>query len=421
MRFSLPQHPGEEWNHSNLFYSNEDQLDLWIARTEPGSMSTPIRIFDTTLRDGEQACGCSMTVPEKARMAALLADLGVDILEAGFPAASDGEIEAVARIAREVRGPIVAGLARATVRDLEAAARSLQGAARPRIHTFIATSPIHREVKLRMTQAEVLDRAAEAVRKARSYVDDVEFSAEDATRTEPGFLVEVAKAVVAAGASTVNIPDTVGWTVPEEFGALIAQVVLAVGDRAVVSVHCHNDLGLATANALAGVSAGARQVECTINGIGERTGNASLEEIVMTLATRADRLPFHTGIRTEGLYPASRALVDCIGWEPQPNKAIVGANAFAHEAGIHQDGMLKSSATYEIFPPERVGVSERRLVLGKHSGRNALRHRAEALGLALDDTAVDALYARAMARADRAKGLTDGDLLELAKGLAVTA
>ena len=377
-----------------------------------------VLIFDTTLRDGEQACGCSMTVAEKLRMAGMLADLGVDALEAGFPIASEGDFDAVARIAREVRGPVIAGLARAKAQDIERAARALEAARAARIHTFIATSPVHRVHKLRLEKAQVLEAAVEAVRLARRHVDDVEFSAEDATRTEPDFLCEVARAVAEAGARTVNIPDTVGYATPEGFASLVGQVVSAVGDRAVVSVHCHNDLGLATANSLAGARAGARQVECTVNGIGERAGNAALEEVVMALRTRRDFYGLDTAIRTPGLFPASQALAGCIGFEPQPNKAIVGRNAFAHEAGIHQDGFLKERTTYEIMDPQDVGVPESRLILGKHSGRHALKIRLAQLGQPLDGTALEHAYRAFIALADRQKGVSDAEIADIARAAA---
>ena len=371
-------------------------------------------IFDTTLRDGEQACGCSMTVPEKLRMAAILAEVGVDIMEAGFPTASEGDREAVARIAREVRGPVIAALARAKAEDLECAARALEGAVRPRIHTFISTSPLHRLHKLRMEKDQVLEAAVQAVRRARELVEDVEFSAEDATRTEPDFLCEVMAAVAEAGASTVNVPDTVGYMVPEEFGALVDRVVRSVGPRTVVSVHCHNDLGLATANSLAGVQAGARQVECTLNGIGERAGNAAMEEVVMALKVREDRLGLCTGLNTPHLFPASQALSQCIGFAPQPNKAIVGRNAFAHEAGIHQDGVLKERTTYEIMDPRDVGVPESRLILGKHSGRHALKVRCRDLGQVLEGAALERAYQDFIALADRKKWVSDEEIAAIA-------
>jgi 2-isopropylmalate synthase len=371
-------------------------------------------IFDTTLRDGEQAPGCSMTTSEKIRMAGKLAELGVDIMEAGFPIASTGDFEAVQAVSRAL--PVkVAALARCTPLDIERAAQALDKAIHPaRIHTFLATSDIHLKYKLKKTRAQVLDEAAKAVELARKYVDDVEFSAEDGGRTEVGYLIDVSRAVVAAGATTVNIPDTVGYSVPEEYGALIGQVAKALGDSAVVSVHCHNDLGLAVANSLAAVQNGARQVECTVNGIGERAGNCSLEEIVMVLETRRDRLGYATGIKTAELFPASQLLTEIIGVAVQPNKAIVGANAFAHEAGIHQDGFLKERTTYEIIDPKTVGVPESRLVLGKHSGRHALRARCEELGISLDKAALDEVYTRFCALADRKKGIVDDEIRKLA-------
>jgi len=378
-------------------------------------MPDRVYIFDTTLRDGEQSPGCSMTVPEKVRMAAKLVDLGVDILEAGFPIASEGDSEAVDAVAREYPWAHVAALARANRLDIMAAVKSLRNARRPRIHTFIATSDIHLKYKLKKSRQQVLDEAVAAVRLAREYCEDVEFSAEDATRTDPDYLEEVSKAVVAAGARTVNLPDTVGFSVPDEYGALIARMVKALGDSAVVSVHCHDDLGLAVANSLAAVQNGARQVECTINGIGERAGNAALEEVVMAINTRRDRLPFETRIVTEHLFPASQLLTSLITFGPQPNKAIVGENAFAHEAGIHQDGFLKERTTYEIMEPKSVGVPESKLVLGKHSGRHALAKRCEDLGFPLTRDQLDAVYHKFTALADRKKGLRNDEIAAIAK------
>ncbi len=346
-------------------------------------MADRVYIFDTTLRDGEQSPGCSMTVPEKVRMAAKLVELGVDILEAGFPIASEGDSEAVDAISREFPWANVAALARANKPDVEEAAKALKHARRPRIHTFIATSDIHLKYKLKKSRQQVLEEACAAVAQARSYVDDVEFSAEDATRTDWDYLEEISKAVVAAGARTVNLPDTVGYSVPDEYSAMIGKMVKSLGDTAIVSVHCHDDLGLAVANSLAALDAGARQIECCVNGIGERAGNAALEELVMAMHVRGDRLPFETRIVTEQLFPASQLLTSLITFGPQPNKAIVGENAFAHEAGIHQDGFLKERTTYEIIEPHSVGVPETRLVLGKHSGRHALAKRLEDLGIAL--------------------------------------
>ena len=374
-------------------------------------MSDRVIIFDTTLRDGEQSPGCSMTVPEKLRMARKLVDLGVDLLEAGFPIASDGDFEAVDAVSREFPEAQVAALARCCTLDVERAAKSLAHAKRPRIHTFIATSEIHLKHKLKKTEEQVLAEAVAAVELARRYVDDVEFSAEDGARTTPEYLDKISLAVVEAGARTVNIPDTVGYSVPHEYGALIGRVAKTLGDSAVVSVHCHDDLGLAVANSIVAVEAGARQVECTINGIGERAGNASLEEVVMILKTRGDFYHCHTGIRTEHLFSASEMLSSIITFGPQPNKAIVGLNAFAHEAGIHQDGYLKEKTTYEIIDPRSVGVPEGRLVLGKHSGRHALNQRARDLGYNLTKQELDGLYHRFIAVADhRKKGLMDKEI-----------
>ena len=378
-------------------------------------MAERIYIFDTTLRDGEQSPGCSMTVPEKLKMAAKLVDLGVDILEAGFPIASDGDFEAVGAVAREFPWVNVAALARSNKLDVERAAQSLKNAKRPRIHTFIATSDIHLKYKLKKSRQQVLDEAVAAVTLARSYVDDVEFSAEDATRTDWDYLEEVSKAVVAAGARTVNLPDTVGFSVPDEYGAMIGRMVKALGNTAIVSVHCHDDLGLAVANSLAAIQNGARQIECTINGIGERAGNAALEEVVMAMNTRRDRLPYETKIVTEHLYPASQLLTSIITFGPQPNKAIVGENAFAHEAGIHQDGFLKERTTYEIIDPHSVGVPESKLILGKHSGRHALTKRCEDLGFDLSREQLDIVYHRFTTMADRKKGMRNDEISALAR------
>jgi 2-isopropylmalate synthase len=384
-------------------------------------MAQRVLIFDTTLRDGEQSPGCSMNVREKRRMAAKLADLGVDIIEAGFPIASDGDYEAVRVIAGEVRGVSVAALARACPADISRAAAALDGAERPRIHTFIATSDIHLTRKLHKTRAQVLDEAAKAVRLARQYVDDVEFSAEDAARTDLDYLRQVSRATFEAGAGTINIPDTVGYCTPDEFGAIIARLAADLGSGPILSVHCHNDLGLATANSLAAILAGARQVECTINGIGERAGNCALEELVMVLQVRQDRFAFETGIDTRQLFPASQLLSSLISFGPQPNKAIVGRNAFAHEAGIHQDGVLKERTTYEIIDPVTVGVPESRLVLGKHSGRHALRVRLETLGFALTAEQIDGVYRRFIALADRKKGVTDEEIAAFASAYQLPA
>jgi len=376
-------------------------------------MANRIYIFDTTLRDGEQSPGCSMTVPEKLRLARKLVELGVDILEAGFPIASEGDFEAVDAISREFPWAQVAALARANTPDIERAIESLKHAKRPRIHTFIATSEIHLKYKLKKSQQQVLDEAVAAVQLARQFTEDVEFSAEDATRTDPDYLEEISCAVVEAGARTVNLPDTVGYSVPEEYAKLIGRMVRVLGDTAIVSVHCHDDLGLAVANSIAAVQAGARQIECTINGIGERAGNASLEEIVMAFKTRHDKLPFETKIVTEQIYSTSQLLAQTITFGPQPNKAIVGDNAFAHEAGIHQDGYLKERTTYEIIEPHSVGVPETKLVLGKHSGRHALNKRAADLGFELNREELDVLYERFTAMADRKKGLRNEEIVTL--------
>jgi 2-isopropylmalate synthase len=376
-----------------------------------------VYIFDTTLRDGEQSPGCSMTVIEKLAMAGKLADLGVDIMEAGFPIASQGDYEAVDAVSREFPWMNVAALARSTRMDVERAASALSQAKRPRIHTFIATSDIHLQYKLKKSRQQVLDEACAAVALARTFVEDVEFSAEDATRTDWDYLEEVCRGVVAAGARTVNLPDTVGYSVPSEYAELIGRMVKVLGDTAVVSVHCHDDLGLAVANSIAAVEAGARQIECTVNGIGERAGNCSLEEVVMAFNTRRDRLPYETKIVTEQLFPASQKLASVISFGPQPNKAIVGENAFAHEAGIHQDGYLKERRTYEIIDPKSVGVPEGRLVLGKHSGRHALAERAASLGYALTKEELDTVYREFTALADRKKGLRNDEIAALLRSV----
>ncbi|HWQ52986.1 MAG TPA: 2-isopropylmalate synthase [Bryobacteraceae bacterium] len=378
-------------------------------------MSERVYIFDTTLRDGEQSPGCSMSTPEKLRMAHKLVELGVDILEAGFPIASDGDFEAVDAISREFPWVSVAALGRACTLDVERAAVALKHAKRPRIHTFIATSDIHLKYKLKKSRQEVLDSAVAAVALAREHVDDVEFSAEDGARTDPEFLEQISRAVVEAGARTVNIPDTVGYSIPQEFGALVGRIAKVLGDSAIVSVHCHDDLGLAVANSLAAVEAGARQIECTINGIGERAGNCSLEEVVMILKTRQDRLPYTTSINTEHLFPASQLLSSLISFGVQPNKAIVGRNAFAHEAGIHQDGYLKERSTYEIIDPVTVGVPESSLVLGKHSGRHALKKRCEDMGFTLTKEELNDVYTRFTTLADRKKGLLDEEIAALVR------
>jgi 2-isopropylmalate synthase len=372
-------------------------------------MSGPVtvRVFDTSLRDGEQAPGFSMSVAEKLRVARQLDALGVDIIEAGFPIASDGDFTAVHTIAGAVRRPVIAALARACTLDVERAARALHHAARPRIHVFLATSDLHLRDKLRISRAECLTQAADAVARARRYVDDVEFSAEDATRSDREFLTMVAMAAVDAGATTINLPDTVGYALPDDITTMFTTVGQAIAGRAVLSAHCHDDLGLAVANSLAAVAAGARQVECTINGIGERAGNASLEEFVMAMHVRRDRLPFATSIHTAELCATSRLLSDIVSVPVPPNKAIVGANAFAHEAGIHQDGVLKNPLTYEIMRPETVGAAGSRLVLGKHSGTRGVDARCRALGYTLRPDALALVYQRLVAKADAVKTIDD--------------
>lgn len=373
-------------------------------------------IFDTTLRDGEQSPGCSMNLAEKLRMAGQLDRLGVDVIEAGFPIASDGDFEAVQAIAREIRRPTIAALARTTPEDIKRAGRAVSEAAHPRIHTFLATSDIHLEYKLRITREEAIKQAREAVALARSMCDDVEFSPEDATRTDLDFLCAVVEAVIEAGATTVNIPDTVGYTMPREFTRIIETIGKVRGaERATISVHCHNDLGLAVANTIAAIEAGARQVECTINGIGERAGNASLEEIVMALRVRRDVMPFATAVVTQELYPASQLLTELTGAAVQANKAIVGRNAFAHEAGIHQDGVIKNRLTYEIMTPHSVGVPDSKLVLGKHSGRHALGLRCEELGYQFSRRILDRIYKRFTALADEIKVVEDRHLVGIVR------
>jgi 2-isopropylmalate synthase len=371
-----------------------------------------VLIFDTTLRDGEQSPGCSMTRPEKLRMARALAELGVDVIEAGFPAASRGDWEAVREIAREVHGPVIAGLARCNREDIDKAWSAVREATRPRLHVFLATSAIHREHKLNMAKEQILHTAVEGVRYARSLGADVEFSPEDASRTELEFLREVVEAVIEAGATTINVPDTVGYTVPEEFHEVFSYLKRHVrgADRVTFSVHCHNDLGMAVANSLAAVRAGARQVECTINGIGERAGNASLEELVMALRTREGLFGLHTGIDTRRLFPTSRLLSSITGLPIPRNKAVVGENAFAHESGIHQHGMLKHHSTYEIMRPEDVGLSRSHLVLGKHSGRAALRDRIREMGFELSDAELARVFEDFKSLADKKKEVFDGDI-----------
>ncbi len=374
-----------------------------------------VRIFDTTLRDGEQSPGASLTSAEKIDIARQLARLGVDIIEAGFPAASPDDLEGVRRIAHEVGtpdGPVICGLARTTQGDIDKAWEAIKDAAKPRIHTFLATSDIHMQHKLRMTRQQVVERARAMVGYARSLCEDVEFSPEDACRSDPAFLVEVLTVAIEAGATTLNIPDTVGYIIPSEYGALMEYLIRETpgGDRVIWSVHCHDDLGLATANTLAGLAAGARQAEVTVNGIGERAGNTSLEEVVMALHTRPQAYGLTTRIDTTQIARTSRMVSNYTGILVQPNKAIVGANAFSHEAGIHQDGMLKHQATYEIMTPESVGLSQSSLVLGKHSGRHAFRVRLHDLGYDLDDAAVTQAFERFKELADKKKTVTDADI-----------
>ena len=372
-------------------------------------------IFDTTLRDGEQSPGASMNLDEKVRIALVLEEMGVDVIEAGFPIASNGDFEAVEAVAKAVRGSTVCGLARATKGDIERCAEAIKPAARGRIHTFLSTSPLHMKYKLQMEPDAVLAKVAESVAYARKFTDDVEWSAEDGSRTEHDFLCRCVEAAIAAGARTINIPDTVGYAVPDEYGALIAMLFNRVPnmDQAVISVHCHNDLGLAVANSLAAVVQGARQVECTVNGLGERAGNAAMEEIVMALRTRADHLPYKTGIKTENITRASRLVSTITGFVVQPNKAIVGKNAFAHESGIHQDGVLKHAQTYEIMTPESVGLNRSHLVMGKHSGRAAFKAKLKDLGYELGDNAVEDAFTRFKDLADRKKDVFDEDIVAL--------
>ena len=389
----------------------------------PASVPTPeadpdrnrVRIFDTTLRDGEQSPGASMNMAEKLELARALAGMGVDVIEAGFPIASVGDFESVRAIAAEVAGSTVCGLARCNDRDIDRAWEAVQFAQKPRIHVFLATSAIHREHKLRMTRTQIVERAVAGVRRAAAVCKDVEFSPEDAARTEIDFLREVIEAVIDAGATTVNIPDTVGYAMPSQYAAVIRALIEGVPNigRAVVSTHCHDDLGLAVANSLAGVEAGARQVECTINGIGERAGNAALEEIVMALKTRHDYYGLETNIKTERLFPVSRMLSSITGMAVQRNKAIVGRNAFAHESGIHQDGMLKERSTYEIMRPEDVGVPRTDLVLGKHSGRHALRERVVEMGYTMTEEQIETLFRDFKALADKKKEVYDEDVAVL--------
>ena len=384
-----------------------------VATSEQAETDQPmIRIFDTTLRDGEQSPGASLNTSEKLEIARQLELLNVDIIEAGFPITSPDDFEAVQSISGIIRNSTVAGLARCMEKDIARAAEAVKGAVRPRIHVFCATSAIHRQYKLKRAEEEIIKLSVEGVKLAKSFVDDVEFSPEDASRTELPFLTDVVQATISAGATTVNIPDTVGYSTPDHFTRIIEHLFATVTniDQAVISVHCHNDLGLAVANSLAAVRAGARQIECTINGLGERAGNASLEEVVMAIKTRPDVFRCQTRINTKRIYPISRLVSSLTGIHVQRNKAIVGENAFAHEAGVHQDGMLKHRETYEIMRPEDVGISSSTLVLGKHSGRNALRDRLRQLGHDLDDAKLDTIFEQFKILADRKKEVFDEDL-----------
>src|SRR2546429_1983662 len=375
-----------------------------------------VRIFDTTLRDGEQSPGFSMNTSEKLRMAKQLAALHVDVIEAGFPISSRGDLEAVEMVAKEVRDVPIAALARAKKEDVDAALEALKPAAAPRLHVFLATSDLHLRVKLNMTREEALEAIGAMIRYGRQHVETVEFSAEDAGRTDIDFLCQVCRAAVDAGATVLNLPDTVGYAVPEEYGAMFRQVREHLGDPdgVTLSAHCHDDLGLAVANSLAAVRAGVRQIECTINGIGERAGNASLEEVVVALAVRKENFGVTTGIRLDQLFPASRLLTEITGAQVAPNKAVVGANAFAHEAGIHQDGIIKNPLTYEIISPQTVGVPNRSLVVGKHSGRHALRMTLKDLGYEASDTELAEIYRRVTTLADQAKQVRARDIVGIA-------
>lgn len=376
-----------------------------------------IAVFDTTLRDGEQSPGASMTPGEKLLIARQLQKLGVDVIEAGFPVASDGDFKSVRLIAEEIRGAEIAAIARAVAPDIDRAWAALKKAARPRIHVFISSSDIHLKHQLMKSRVEVLAQAYAAVVRARTYTHNIEFSAMDATRTDREFLRDILEAALAAGATTINVADTVGYAVPDEFGALIAYLMKNVGgmDQAVLSVHCHDDLGLATANSLAGLRNGARQVKCTMNGIGERAGNAALEEVVMALQTRKDFFGVRTGIRTEHIYETSRLVSRITGIPVQPNKAVVGANAFAHESGIHQDGIIKERSTYEIMTPQSVGIPASRLTLGKHSGSHAINERLKKLGYALTAQELDRIILLFKARADREKRISEDDLMAIVR------
>ena len=381
------------------------------------ALSSRVIFFDTTLRDGEQSPGCTMHADEKLRMARQLAALGVDVLEAGFAIASQGDLESIRTIAREVRGPRIASLARCKREDVEAAARAVEPAARSRIHVFLASSDLHLEAKLRITRPQALEQVETSVALARSYCEDVEFSAEDATRSDPDFLTQMVQAAVRAGATTINLPDTVGYTTPDEYRGLFQRMQRQIpgAERIIFSTHCHDDLGMAVANTLAGIEGGARQVECTINGVGERAGNAALEEIAAALATRRDKFPYESGIVMAQLYPTSQMLAETISFGCSPNKAVVGANAFAHESGIHQHGVLANPLTYEIMTPESVGAPATNMVLGKHSGRRLLEQRLAELGHPLSRAGLDKVYERFTQLADRKKLIYNQDLIGLLK------
>ena len=373
-----------------------------------------IKIFDTTLRDGEQSPGASMNVSEKIKLALQLERLGVDVIESGFAAASPGDFEAVNLIAQRVKNSTVCSLARALEKDIKIAGQAIAPAPLKRIHTFIATSPIHMKYKLKMTTDEVIKRAVDAVNYAKTFVDDVEFSLEDAGRSEISFMKEIISAVTQAGAKTINIPDTVGYTMPDEFGKMIKELVTHIGNDGIISVHCHNDLGLAVANSLSAIKNGARQVECTINGLGERAGNAALEEIVMAVKTRKDYFfEIDTNINTKEIYKSSKLVSTITGIQPQPNKAIVGKNAFAHESGIHQDGMLKNAETYEIMKAEDIGLDNNSLVLGKHSGRHAFKSRIEELGFKINEEELNKAFMRFKKLADKKKDIFDEDIIAI--------
>ncbi|KAF1687266.1 2-isopropylmalate synthase [Pseudoxanthomonas broegbernensis] len=388
------------------------------SQASPQASPARIRVFDTTLRDGEQSPGCSMTPPQKVVMARALAELGADIIETGFPASSQSDRDAMALIGKELREPVLAVLSRCLPADIDISLRALEAAARPRLHLFLSTSPLHREHKLRMSRQQVLDRVAESVAYAKRHIEDIEFSTEDGTRTEEDFLHEVVAAAIAAGATTINVPDTVGFTTPEEIRSLFRGLIARVpgADKVVFSAHCHNDLGLAVANTLAAIEGGARQVECTINGIGERAGNCALEEIVMALKVRGAFFEADTGVDTRRLVPTSQLLQRLIGMPVQRNKAVVGSNAFAHESGIHQHGMLRHRGTYEIMHPQDVGWADTQMVLGRHSGRAAVEQRLRALGYYLEETELELVFADFKALCEQQRVVTDSDLQTLMHG-----